>query len=646
MEVVLRGVWAGFFGVDTLVAVVFTLVLLPTLLLSYPVCQWTRRCWVRFVKWKYPRSIVVEESSIRSILDQGRNQGIYTLLVDWPSMVTEHLRNHLVHLAGAKPLLRMALTTKAYRYTWDELENFSVDNHLIVSPGLFKGRPITELNVQDYVSDATSKYLAANHSPWQVHVILGRYCLVRAHHLVLRQERMVLGDFLPLERARWSSCSASRERVLASPFANMYAEPSALPKLHQKLTESFSNVWNEFLCNNEPTERPEIFKRRISLWQCAKIAVIVCFSTAKEITRQYHRKEGLGARDLWPIYVREAHKRHFAWPVIFQAILNLLNPVEILRTTAAWLWYLAICASLKVPILVWREIRAASLLHEHHYYPDSLVSILSCYLPLVFRAILEVFSILAMAVSAPFAIAEELFRSRTSTEDFRSVSQSGRKVVAWSEEIELGLLQKIAAVSGACDAEILLAASVDSLREYFRCSGQTIPNEVLATVKFASQRSLYVASGEANGLLCLALPTQTPHFDDDLVEILQVVQSNVGEARRKQRAIYGITAVETASGFLTSCLPYVFLKVVLNHLTRRYRISLTHVDGDLPVDGVHSAVFWKPPQGNCCLSMTLHRHGKAVRLGVMGDAIIGPQHAAITSAFPRSIEKLARTLGV
>lgn len=116
---------------------------------------------------------------------------------------------------------------------------------------------------------------------------------------------------------------------------------------------------------------------------------------------------------------------------------------------------------------------------------------------------------------------EELFRSRGSAE-FRTLSQSGRKVVAWSDEIEIGLLQRISAVSAAGDAEILLAAAVDSLKEYFKCSGQPIPDQVLATAKFASQRSLYANNREANGLLCLALPTRTPLFDDDLVEILQV----------------------------------------------------------------------------------------------------------------------------
>lgn len=56
----------------------------------------------------------------------------------------------------------------------------------------------------------------------------------------------------------------------------------------------------------------------------------------------------------------------------------------------------------------------------------------------------------------------------------------------------------------------------------FRCSGQPIPDEVLATAKFDSQRSIYVNDVKANGMLCVALPTRTPLFEDDMIEILQV----------------------------------------------------------------------------------------------------------------------------
>ncbi|KAJ8679654.1 hypothetical protein QAD02_015441, partial [Eretmocerus hayati] len=636
---------------DLLLAFLLELLVLPTLLVSYPLCQWSRKCWVRYIKWKYPHCIVVEESTARSIMDQGRNQGIYTLLVECPTISIEQLRNHLIQLASTKPLLRLALTTKYFRYAWEKLDEFSIDNHVIVAPSLFKGRPINESNIQDYVSDTTSKFLGSNSSPWQVHSIgSGRYWLVRAHHQLLRQEQLALGDFLPLERARWHHGSAAlhhhrQHQHLESPLVNVYAEPEALPRLHQKLTESFSNVWNEFLSNNDPTERPEILKKRVSLWQCAKIAVIVGFTILKEISKKYRRQEGLGFIETWSILTREANKRNFSLSLVLRAFLNLLDPLETARTSVAWIWYLGITLTLKVPILAWREVRAASLLHEHHYYPDSLVSILSCYLPLMFRASLEVISMMAMALGAPFAVTEELFRSWRYA-DLRSESQSGRKVVAWSDEVELELLDKISAVSGTGHCEILLTAAVDSLKDYFRCSGQSMPEELLATAKFTSQRSLYTYERESKGLLCLALPTKTPLFDDDVIEILQVVQKNVEEARRKQRAIYAITAAEAHSGLVTSCIPSILLKIGLNHLSRKYSISVTQVDGELPAEGIRSAVFWKPPQGNCKLSMTLHRHGEVVRLAVMADAVMGPQHAAITRGFARSLHKLALTLGV
>jgi len=46
------------------------------------------------------------------------------------------------------------------------------------------------------------------------------------------------------------------------------------------------------------------------------------------------------------------------------------------------------------------------------------------------------------------------------------------------------------------------------------------------------------------------------------------------------------------------------------------------------------------------MSMTLHRHGDSVRLGIMGDALIGPRHFIIARAFPKSIRNLAGVLGV
>ncbi|KAG7189714.1 hypothetical protein KM043_017382 [Ampulex compressa] len=628
-------------------ALLLIVLFVPFFLLAYPVLAWTRKCCLRFIKWKYPNCVVVEKRSVRSILDHGRNHGIYTLLVQGRS-IADGARTHLTHLASTRRFLRSVLFTRWGFYMWRDLDYFSVDNHLVNSPCSFKGRPITESNIQDYTSDVTSKFLPSSQSPWQVHVINcffhgeeSQVCLVRVHHLLLRQEHLTLADFLPLKYSveSWTYHESD------SPFTNLYAEPSALPKLYQKLTESFSNYWNEFLYNNDPNERPEILKKQIGVFQCAKIALIIIVCTFKELTRQYGCSEDRKFLDLFSIFYREASKRNFGYSVVLQAILRSANPVYGAYVTLAFLWYLSITLSLKMPILLLRELRALKSRYKH-YYPETLTSMLWCYVPLVYQACLELFSISWIVFTAPRLIFQELFLKHPQANSLQTISPCGRKVVAWSEEIELDVLRKTVSVTGATEAEILLTAVVDALKEYFRHSGVQIPDDVLITGKFVSQKAIFVQNHEARGLLCLALPTRTPLFENNPVEILEVIQRNVQEARAKQSAIYAITAAETSSGLISSCLPSILLKLILKQLTRRYSLCLTHVDGDLPVEGVDAAIYWRPPQGNCNMSMTLHRHRNGVRLGVMGDALIGPQHSIITRTFPRSLENLASIVGV
>ncbi|XP_077256733.1 uncharacterized protein LOC143894404 isoform X1 [Temnothorax americanus] len=624
-----------------------TTFLIPLLLIAYVVVTWTRKCWIRFVKWKHPSYIVVEENSIRSILDQGRNHGICTLLVQGRSIV-KGVRNHLTRLTSTRKLLKSALFTRWGLYVWKELDCFSVDDHLANSPSSFRGRPITENNIQDYISDVTSKFLPRRLPPWQVRVVTcfvrgeeRQICLVRAHHLLLRQERLTLADFLPLKYSTddWT-CQESD-----SPFTNLYAQPYALPRLRQMLVESFSNYWNDFLYNNDPTERPEILKKRTGIFQCVKIATIVLICTLKELARRCRKSEGLKFLEVLSIVRRESSKRNFNSRLIFDSIAKSFNPIDVLYTCVALSWYMAIASFLRTPLLLVRELRALQS-RRRHCYPDTLTYTLSCYLPLMFQAIRETMSIIWIAVTAPKIIIEELFFKYPRSNRLQTISPCGRKVVAWSEEVDVELVRKIANVTGATETEILLAATVDALKEYFKHSAVNVPDDVFATVKYVSQRAVFLRNHEARGILCVALPTRTPLFHDDLIEMLQVIQRNVQDARSRQSAIYAITAAETSCGLISSCVPSIVLKLLLNQLSKRYSLCLTHVDGDLPVEGVDGAVYWRPPQGNCNMSMTLHRHGNGVRLGIMGDALIGPQHFIVARTFPKSVCNLAGVLGV
>lgn len=200
--------------------------------------------------------------------------------------------------------------------------------------------------------------------------------------------------------------------------------------------------------------------------------------------------------------------------------MKSFNPINMLSCVASS-WYITITLCLKTPLLLIRELQALKSGHKH-CYPDTLTYMLFCYLPLIFQAIREIISISWIVVTAPKIIIEELFLKYPQSNQLQTISPCGRKVVAWSEEVDVELVRKIANVTGATETEILLAATVDTLKEYFKHLAVDIPDDVLATVKFVSQRAVFLRNHEARGILCLALPTKTPLFHDDLIEILQV----------------------------------------------------------------------------------------------------------------------------
>lgn len=207
--------------------------------------------------------------------------------------------------------------------------------------------------------------------------------------------------------------------------------------------------------------------------------------------------------------------------MLLNALLKSMNPLEILYSTIAWTWYALVTLTLKTPIVLFREMRALGSSQKHHY-PETLTSLLFCYLPLIVQASMEVLSIAGIVIGASRSIVDELFLRHSHENQLQTISPCGRKVVAWSDEIDADVLRKISCLTGATETEILLTATVSSLKEYFKASGVPIPQDVLATARYVSQRALYVKNHEARGILCLALPTRTPLFEDDLVEILQV----------------------------------------------------------------------------------------------------------------------------
>lgn len=233
------------------------------------------------------------------------------------------------------------------------------------------------------------------------------------------------------------------------------------------------------------------------------------------------RRDGKPALSRTSIYHHEAQKRNFNLIAIRQAFFKSLDPIQNVTSIIHWLWYFTIISTVKTPLFIIRELRALQS-RQKHYYPDTLTSVMSCYLPLIFQSFLEICSILKIISGATRSILDELFSKDKQSNQPQTVSTCGRKVIAWSVQVSIDTLDRISSVTGASHVDILLTAIVDSLKVYFQQSGDKVPRQVLATARYVSHRALFIKNKESQGILCLSLPTTTPHFDNDLVEILEV----------------------------------------------------------------------------------------------------------------------------
>lgn len=207
--------------------------------------------------------------------------------------------------------------------------------------------------------------------------------------------------------------------------------------------------------------------------------------------------------------------------MLIGATLAVLNPLSMVYFMVEWACYVTVTLTLKTPILVLRELKALKS-SQKHQYPETLTSLLFCYLPLMMEASKEILSITWIVIGAPRTIINEMFLKNFKSNSWQTISPCGRKVVAWSDQIDTEILRKMSILTGATETEILLTAIVNSLKEYFRALDAKLPEYVLATANFVSRRELFVKNHEPRGLLCLPLPTRTPLFEDDLIETLQV----------------------------------------------------------------------------------------------------------------------------
>ncbi|XP_075231998.1 uncharacterized protein LOC142330542 isoform X2 [Lycorma delicatula] len=646
----------------TLLIFVLFITFMPCIVFLYFVVATCRIAWLRFLEQRFPDLEFIRTTSVRTCVDTIRNQGIITLLLQVKGeciidQLKAQIKNEILDRVKdgrlVFPHLSMALTSRYGRYAWipKSGQYFNLDNHIVLANPTFRGGPVTNSNIQEYISDIVSKYLPADIPPWQITVINchdGFYLLIRLHHLYPSEDNLGLGDLLMLkpatdmeenyeDRSTMTFNPDSTQHLLAGTFKT----PQAIPEVYEHVCETLANSWNEIVSLYDPLENVLVNKKPPTLKSFFMLFLIINVSVMKELSRS-------NKSDIFRVFKIEADRRGFTFGFLCRSIKTTLSPTIIIHSIISWTWWFFIKFLLHIPVTIMHCIRDTPL----YIY----------WLVLLLRIFHEICYLGKIIYTAPRVLLEEICfpENPGNSHHLQTVSLCGRKVVCWSNPIPLHIIKKIRDVTNSASCEIILSATAKALQAYFTKVHMPIPESVITIARFIPQEGLLKQSSSSSfhsggGLLCLPLPTNSPI--NDPVKCLQGLQCSLYQARSHQAALYLASVYQLDYGLLPKVLPTVCARLLLNMLSRRYAVTLTQVDNSssfaeqqtrrlLWGQEVENIMYWRPPQANISMSLTLMSYGDSVRLGVMTDAQLSNHHNGIANDFCNYINELAVAVGI
>lgn len=413
-----------------------------------------------------------------------------------------------------------------------------------------------------------------------------------------------------------------------------------------------TNRWNEFIYRYDPLESADGVKKNInSIFQLLSVLLIINITVVSDFCKGYNATKNTIAikwRFFKNLVQREVKRRNLTCHIVWKSICNSFDPLTIVKSIFFFLWWILISFIFMWPYILYRELEAirCCLFLGHAGYPSSLIGFIFEYIPLIYGAVKEFISIAGIVVRAPRLIYEELFENRNDEKHFlQTVSLCGRKVVSWSENLSKDEIKDLGEKYGFNETELLISSISTSLQQFLislnpemECKRiETIVRCVLHEYLFGKMSS---RTG-VGGISCFNLPLESLS-----IEQIRKIDKTISVNREKQVAMYFLSLAQANYDFLTRVIPAFWMKIILNYLSKKFTVAIIEVtepDFDskkvtLWGHSIESAVYFRPPQSNTSLSLTIQRFGSHIKLGVMADAQLSPNHINITKDWTKYFE--------
>ncbi|CAG9798055.1 unnamed protein product [Chironomus riparius] len=618
-------------------------------------------------------------NTIRTLVDTSHNNGILHFIVKIKGKCDiEEIRSaYQKHLLDKRdkngkflyPRLKTILISCWGNYAFiKNFDNFFIENHILMGPTDYKGNPIDDSNIQKCMSLIVSKYMNSEYPPWQIKVIpmsddSAYYLMIRIHHLILDEQRnLKLGDMMLLDRSRGMKIEYSipkEDKYLAyTPLEKIIRPAVGLRTIYEDITDATISRWNEFVMKHDSLDHHDGFaKCPQNLYDLVSSIVMTIFNTYIDYNRKSSKilkgstDPQLHLRFLSDLISTECERRQLTFKLVVNLILKALNPVNVAKSTGLFILRTICIWIFLSPFYILRELNALRryLFLNEEINSNSYIGFFLKYIPLSFKSFKECLYFASICFTAPRMLIEELFSSINDDGHYLNPALCGRKLVSWSDTIPVERLHAKAKKNRQSYSEVMFSTISSCLLDFFeqiKEEGQSVKIPPYIRVNFRSVpfSYLYGVSCLRNGVIGFKLPVNEPSFSQ-----FADIRDQLIETRKHQVMIYLLSLIQIRFDFLTTVIPSMYLKLLINYLSKKFAISVTLCMGINEYEpskmitcyegDIEDVIFFRTPQSNNSTNITIQRFKQNVRMNIMCDSNIDKQHY-ISKNFKKAFQKV------
>ena len=249
-------------------------------------------------------------------------------------------------------------------------------------------------------------------------------------------------------------------------------------------------------------------------------------------------------------------------------------------------------------------------------------------------------------IVGPFILLLKFF-SKADSSNIHGQELCGKKVVAWSKNVDLSIVKKVKNTAGTTVNDVMVSCLAGALHDYLKCKQNydtaatledmwaSIPVDIRTSSKSVELENKFA-------IVFLRLPVAAKNAVDRLLETKQRMDII------KTSAEPLVTAVTVR---LMMLLPDCFSRPLIDFFSRKVSCVLSNVPGPqqalyLGGQEIVQSLFWVPQRANIGVGLSIFSYGGGIRVGVFSDERVIRNPRDVVKGFETNFLQLVKELNV